>query len=104
MLYLEVVIAAAVLVGVALVASRDVAGLEDADHDTGDIGLPTGRLLRSDDVDRLRFRTVGGVRGIRGYRFADVDATMEKVREALLDHEQRTAGATQPGRGGPAER
>jgi hypothetical protein len=65
-LLVEILIGVAVLVGVALVASRDVTGLDDADHDHADIGLPEGRLLRSDDIDRLQLRVVGGVRGVRG--------------------------------------
>ena len=92
MLALEVLLGFAVLVGVAFVASRDVAGLDDPETDHADIGLPTDRLLRSDDVDRLRFRVVAGWRGnVRGYRFDDVDAAMAKVEEALRAHEQGRA-------------
>jgi hypothetical protein len=84
LLALEVIVAVAVLVGVAFVASRDVAGLDDPDGDVADTGIPTGRLLRSDDIGHLKFRVVGGRRGaVRGYRFADVDAVMAKVEEAL---------------------
>jgi hypothetical protein len=90
-LAVEIVVAVAVLVAVAFVASRpDVGGLDDEDTDHGDIGLPHGRLLRSDDIRHLRFRAVSGWRGtIRGYRFGDVDAAMGKVEEALRAHEQR---------------
>jgi hypothetical protein len=83
----EILIGVAVLVGVALVASRDIGGLDDAEHDIADIGLPDDRLLRSDDIDRLRFRAVGGIRGLRGYRFADVDETMVRVKETLQTYE-----------------
>lgn len=86
-LVVEILIGVAVLVGVALVASRDVAGLEDVEQDVADIGLPEDRLLRSDDIDGLRFRAVGGIRGLRGYRFADVDETMALVKETLRAHE-----------------
>lgn len=90
MLALEIVVGVAVLLGVAFVASRsDVGGLEDEDTDHADIGLPDGRLLRSDDVRRLSFRVVSGWRGtVRGYRFSDVDAAMGRVEEALRAHEQ----------------
>jgi hypothetical protein len=89
-LALWILVGVAVLLGVAFVASRpDVAGLEDEDTDHADLGLPEGRLLRSDDIRRLNFRVVGGIRGtVRGYRFADVDAAMTKVEEALRAHEQ----------------
>ena len=98
MLALEVIVAVCVLVGVAFIASHDVAGLDDPDPDIGDLGLPTDRLLRSDDIDRLRFRVVSGLRGgVRGYRFADVDATMDKVEEALRAAEaERVEKAAQP--------
>ena len=90
MLALWILVGVAVLLGVAFVASRpDVGGLEDEDTDHADLGLPQGRLLRSDDIRRLNFRVVSGVRGtVRGYRFADVDEAMAKVEEALRAHEQ----------------
>lgn len=90
MLALEILVGVAVLLGVAFVASRpDVGGLDDEDTDHADIGLPDGRLLRSDDIARLNFRVVSGWRGtLRGYRFADVDAAMAKVEETLRAHEQ----------------
>ena len=90
MLALEIVVAVAVLVGVAFVAARpDIGGLDDEDTDHGDIGLPEGRPLRSDDIRHLQFRAVSGWRGtIRGYRFGDVDAAMSKVEESLRAHEQ----------------
>lgn len=90
MLALWILVGVAVLLGVAFVASRpEVGGLEDEDTDHADLGLPAGRLLRSDDIRRLNFRVVSGVRGtVRGYRFSDVDAAMAKVEEALRTHEQ----------------
>ena len=92
MLAVEIVVAVVVLVGVAFIASRpDIGGIEDDDTDHADIGLPSGRLLRSDDIANLRFRAIGGWRGgVRGYRFSDVDATMAKVEEALRAAEGRS--------------
>jgi hypothetical protein len=96
-LALEVIVGLAVLVGVALVASSDIAGIDDPDADTADLGLPTDRPLRSDDIDRLRFRTVSGLRGaVRGYRFPDVDATMQQVRETLRAHETCAEATAEP--------
>ena len=98
-LAVEIIVAVAVLVGVAFLAARpEIGGLEDENADVADIGLPEGRLLRSDDVAGLRFRTVGGIRGVRGYRFSDVDATMTKVEEALQAAEARTTSAQPPPR------
>ena len=90
-LVVEILVGVAVLVAVAFVASRpDIGGLDDADTDHGDIGLPVGRLLRSNDITQLRFRAVSGWRGtVRGYRFGDVDQAMRKVEETLRAHEQR---------------
>jgi len=96
-LAVEIVVAVLVLVGVAFIAARpDIEGIDDPDTDHADIGLPDGRLIRSDDIANLRFRTVAGWRGtVRGYRFGDVDATMEKVEEALRAHEGKHAGVPQ---------
>ena len=92
-LVVEIFVGVAVLLGVAFLAARpDIGGLEDAEPDTADIGLPDDRPLRSDDIPALRFRTVGGIRGIRGYRFSDVDATMAKVEEALHAAESAKSG------------
>lgn len=87
---MEILVAVAVLVGVAFVAARpELGGLEDEDTDHADIGLPRGRLLRSDDIPHLRMRAVAGWRGtVRGYRFSDVDAVLDKVEESLRAHEQ----------------
>jgi hypothetical protein len=93
----EIVFAVLVLLGVAYVASRDVTALDDAPTDRADIGLPEDRLLRSDDVDRLQFGVVGGLRGVRGYRFSDVDAAMALVKETLLAHEREERARQRPG-------
>jgi hypothetical protein len=93
-LAVEIIVGVAVLVGVAFVAARpDIGGLDDVDTDHADIGLPQGRPLRSDDIPNLQLRAVAGWRGaVRGYRFSDVDAAMDKVEEALRTHEQRRSG------------
>jgi DivIVA domain-containing protein len=96
-LALEVLVGAAVLVGVALLVSGRFEGLADDAGDVPDLGLPAGRPLRSDDVRRLRFRVVGGLRGgLRGYRMEDVDEAMRRVEEALRTAEQPQAVMTQP--------
>ena len=67
-----------VLVGLALVLARNLPVLDDEAEDVADNGLPADRLLRSDDIPRLRFRV-----GLRGYRMSDVDAALEAVRRSL---------------------
>ena len=79
MLALEVLGGIVVLLGLAFVLGRDVPLLDDEPEDARDTGLPTDRLLRSDDIARLRLRV-----GVRGYRMADVDAVLEAVHRTLL--------------------
>lgn len=94
MFVLVVVVAVGILVGVALLASGRFATLDDEPVDTADLGLPEGRLLRSDDIPRLRLRTVAGIRGaVRGYRMSDVDAAMQQVCEALRAAEEGPVAA-----------
>jgi DivIVA domain-containing protein len=78
MFAVEVLVAVVVLVGVALVAGGSFDPMSDENVDRRDIGLPSGRQLRSDDVPRLRFGLA-----LRGYRMSDVDAAMAQVYDAL---------------------
>jgi DivIVA domain-containing protein len=83
---LEVLVAVAVLVGLVFVVTLRLSGLEDESDDAADVGLPSERMLRSDDVPRLRFRVA-----LRGYRMSDVDEAMEAVQAALRAAETRIA-------------
>lgn len=74
------------LLGLAWALSRGAETLPDEPDDSPDVGLPEGRLLRSDDIDRLRFRV-----GFRGYRMSDVDAALEAARLALEAAERKPA-------------
>ena len=85
MLALEVLGGVVVLLALAFVLSRDVPVLDDEPDDAKDTGLPTDRLLRSDDISRLRFRV-----GLRGYRMSDVDAVLEAVQRSLAAAEGHT--------------
>jgi DivIVA domain-containing protein len=89
---LEVLVAVAVLVGLVFVVTLRLSGLEDESDDAADVGLPSERMLRSDDVPRLRFRVA-----LRGYRMSDVDEAMEAVQAALRAAETR-ATETRPAR------
>ena len=86
MLALEVLGGVVVLLALAFLLSRDVPVLDDEPDDAKDTGLPTDRLLRSDDIARLRFRV-----GLRGYRMSDVDAALEAVQRSLAAAEGHTA-------------
>src|SRR5206468_9271491 len=85
----EVFIGLAVLTGLALVLSTRAATFDDEPDDAPDTGVPDHRLLRSDDIPRLRFRI-----GWRGYRMGDVDAALEAARLALEASERGATGAT----------
>ncbi|MBV9293484.1 MAG: hypothetical protein JO222_13635 [Frankiales bacterium] len=101
MFVLEVIVGVVLLAAVAFVASHDVRGLDETDASTADVGVPQGRLIRSDDIDRLRFRVVGGWWGaVRGYRYTDVDEALAAVQQALAAHEERASGSSARGRPG----
>lgn len=78
MLAVEVLGGVVVLLVLAFVLSRDSATIDDEPVDAIDTGLPKDRLLRSDDISRLRFRV-----GLRGYRMSDVDAVLAAAQLAL---------------------
>ena len=82
MLALEVLGGVVVLLALAFLLGRDVPLLDDEPDDARDSGLPSDRLLRSDDIARLRFRV-----GLRGYRMADVDAVLDAVQRTLAAKE-----------------
>lgn len=84
MLALEVLGGVVVLLVLAFVLARDVPLFEDEPEDVRDNGVPVDRLLRSDDIPRLRFRV-----GLRGYRMADVDAVLDAVHRSLVALEDR---------------
>ena len=78
MLAVEVLVGVVVLLALAFVLARDSAAIDDESVDTIDGGLPADRLLRSDDIQRLRFRVA-----LRGYRMSDVDAALAAVQLSL---------------------
>jgi DivIVA domain-containing protein len=108
-LALELIGGAVVLLGVALLLAWRLPLLGDEPEDAPDPGIPEGRLLRSDDIPRLRFRIA-----LRGYRMSDVDAALEAVRLSLADREATPAATAAapaapsarrvPPRGGPFAR
>ena len=86
MFVVEVVLGVIAVLAAALMLSAVGGGLPPARPDTNDPALPTDRLLTSDDIATLRFRTA-----VRGYRMEDVDAAMAAVHAALWSAE-RSAG------------
>ena len=83
MLALEVLGGIVVLLALAFVLGRDVPLLDYEPEDVKDNGVPVDRLLRSDDIPRLRFRV-----GLRGYRMSDVDAVLDAVYRSLSELEE----------------
>jgi len=78
MLAVEVLVGLVVLLALAFALSRDSATIDDEPVDSVDGGLPADRLLRSDDIPRLRFRV-----GLRGYRMSDVDSVLAAAQLSL---------------------
>jgi DivIVA domain-containing protein len=87
--WLEVLVAVAALVGLVFVVTSRMHVLDDEPTDARDSGLPRDRLLRSDDVPRLKFRMAW-----RGYRFSDVDDAMDAVHAALKAAETKPEETT----------
>jgi DivIVA domain-containing protein len=80
-----VVIALALLAGLAVVLALTRSPMSRDDIDRVDAGLPD-RELRADDIAHLRFRI-----GLRGYRMDDVDVALDRLAAALRDAESRSA-------------
>jgi DivIVA domain-containing protein len=93
----EVVLGVIAVLAAAFLLAAVGGGLPPARPDTNDPGLPTDRLLTSEDIATLRFRTA-----IRGYRMEDVDAAMAAVHASLWSTERQAVpdseatGATEP--------
>ena len=92
-LFLLAVVAVAVLAGVAVAASGRGA-MTEPEPDSPARGLPDGPL-RPDDLDAVRFPLA-----VRGYRMADVDAVLDRLRDELA----RARQGSGPGAEGPPER
>ena len=74
----------AVLVIGALVVLAVARGehLRPTDDDRREVSLPTGRPLRSTDLDEVRFTTA-----LRGYRMSEVDALVARLAAELAERE-----------------
>lgn len=81
-----IVLALALVAGVAAFATGRAGRMADAPPDIEPVDLPDDRLLVSRDVDRTRFAI-----GLRGYRMDQVDAVLDRLstdleqREGYLD-------------------
>jgi DivIVA domain-containing protein len=98
-----VLVAIAVLGGVAAVAAGRGVGLPPAEPDRPDVALPPGRAMAKDDVDTLRFSV-----GLRGYRMDEVDDVLDRLATEIALRDARIADlettAPEPaGDGPPAE-
>jgi hypothetical protein len=98
---LEVLLGALLLAGIAVAASHEGRIYAEPEDSKPDLGLPADRLLRSDDIARLRLRPVVALgMGIRGYRFADVDEVLARVHQSLAAWEEQSRPEAPPGMSG----
>lgn len=74
-----------VLLGAALVATREGPVLADAPPDRADLGLPAGSIGPA-DVERVRFGLA-----LRGYRMAEVDEVLDRLAAELHARDERIA-------------
>jgi DivIVA domain-containing protein len=88
-LIVVVLIGVAALTGIAVVLALSDSAMSTEPVDRLDDGIPDRRLT-SQDVGALHFRV-----GLRGYRMDDVDAALDRLREALHDAEARSVAAEQ---------
>ncbi len=95
---LWVLLAIAVLAGIAVVAAGRGTGLAPATPDRPEPWLPAGRPVSAADLDELRFSV-----GLRGYRMDEVDAVLDRLRTELADRDARLA-ELERGRPEPAPR
>lgn len=78
---LEILAVAAVVFGIAAFVVGRSEGMVPAPPDAGDDNLPPGRLA-AEMVDRARFGLA-----FRGYRMAEVDAVLDRLRDELADRD-----------------
>ena len=95
MFVVEVVLGVIAVIVVALVLAAVGGGLPPVRPDTDEPVLPEDRLMTSDDIATMRFRTA-----VRGYRMEDVDAAMAALHAALWAAETKA----EPGDGDKADR
>lgn len=71
-------VVALILIGIAVAVANADAGMPAAPRDLADTGIPADRPMTPDDVNALRFSMA-----TRGYRMAEVDEAMAKLRDEL---------------------
>ncbi len=82
---LEIFVVAAVVFGVVGWGLGGVGGLRPAPPDSGDLGLPPGRLGPG-AIDRTRFGLA-----FRGYRMVEVDRVLDRLRDEVAERELELA-------------
>ena len=94
-----VLVALAVVGGIAVVAGGRGGGLGDAGSDQPRPWLPADRPVSASDVDAVHF----GV-GFRGYRMDEVDEVLDRLADELRDRDARLAAYEQsPSVPGPTD-
>lgn len=86
MIVVEALLVVAVLFAVAAVAAGRGGSLAEAPRDAADVGFPTGRAVRAEDLESVRFSMA-----LRGYRMAEVDEALDRLADELADRDARIA-------------
>lgn len=93
MLVLEVLLAAAVLAGVAVVAAGRGDPMSDPAPDLAEV-LPPGARVTASDLERVRLPV-----SLRGYRMGEVDELLTRLTERLRELENPGGDAPPVGAG-----
>ncbi|HYJ66435.1 MAG TPA: DivIVA domain-containing protein [Nocardioidaceae bacterium] len=88
MIWLFAIVVVLVIGGLVTLAVVRGEQAQPAYDDRPEVRLPAERPLRSDDLSTVRFTTVA-----RGYRMAEVDALLARLRAEMAERE---AGQVQP--------
>jgi DivIVA domain-containing protein len=83
-LVVEIVLAALVVFGVAVVAMGYGGSITHFSPDWPGRALPEDRTLRADDVVAARFSLA-----LRGYRMSEVDATLDRLAAEIAERDNR---------------
>lgn len=81
---LEIALVAAIVFGAVAYALGRLGGMQPAPPESGAVGLPPGPVT-SDAIERTRFGLA-----FRGYRMAEVDAVLDRLRDELARRDADT--------------
>jgi DivIVA domain-containing protein len=91
-IWLFALLAVLVIGGLVVLAVVRGAQSQPAYDDRPEVRLPADRPLRADDLAAVRFTTAA-----RGYRMAEVDALLARLRAEMAERESGFGAARDPG-------